>query len=63
MQDHAQMIPCGVNCEIIPLGTHDKMRWFLKDINVVECYIDLRKDVNYLCEHLVNKFPDVHKKI
>lgn len=35
------MIPFGLNCGIISLGTHDKMRWFLDDLGAADWDIDL----------------------
>lgn len=43
MRGHAQMIPFGVGCRIISLGTHDKIRWFLEDIESMEWYVDMSK--------------------
>lgn len=42
MRGHAQMIPFGVGCRIISLGTHDKTRWFLEDIKLEEWHIDMK---------------------
>jgi polysaccharide pyruvyl transferase WcaK-like protein/SAM-dependent methyltransferase len=42
MRGHAQMIPFGVNTMILTLGTHNKMRWFLEDIDALDWYIDVR---------------------
>lgn len=55
MRGHAQMIPFGINCKIISLGTHDKMRWFLEDIDAIDWYVNLREDVNSLKERVVEK--------
>ncbi len=43
MRGHAQMIPFGMGCRIISLGTHDKMKWFLEDIGAMEWYVDMEK--------------------
>lgn len=56
MRGHAQMIPFGLNCGIITLGTHDKMRWFLEDINMKELYIDITEDLESLSERIVMIF-------
>ena len=61
MRGHAQMIPFGLNCEIISLGTHDKMRWFLEDINATDWYVNLREESSNLCEYLVNRFENIHE--
>jgi SAM-dependent methyltransferase len=44
MRGHAQMIPFGVHTPIISLGTHDKMKWFLEDIESEDWYIDLNDE-------------------
>ena len=46
MRGHAQMIPFGVNTMILTLGTHNKMKWFLEDINASEWYIDVKESDN-----------------
>ena len=61
MRGHAQMIPFGLNCEIISLGTHDKMRWFLEDINSKDWYIDLRDTPDSICERLLSMFCRIHE--
>lgn len=54
MRGHAQMIPFGVNTMILTLGTHNKMRWFLEDINALDWYIDVR-NTDRLDEVIVDK--------
>ena len=44
MRGHAQMIPFGLNSKILSIGTHDKLRYFLEDINALEWYIDVKDD-------------------
>lgn len=61
MRGHAQMIPFGLNCEIISLGTHDKMRWFLEDINAVDWYVNLRDDPEHLNDRLLSRFEVIHE--
>ena len=56
MRAHAQMIPFGLNCRIISLGTHNKMRWFLEDIGAPEWYIDLCDHPEEICERILDKF-------
>lgn len=56
MRGHAQMIPFGMNCGIISLGTHDKMRWFLEDINMNELYVDITEDLDTLADRIAMKF-------
>ncbi len=61
MRGHAQMIPFGLNTEIITLGTHDKMKWFLEDIDSMEWYIDLQEDIEYLDKKIYDRFLYVHE--
>ncbi len=56
MRGHAQMIPFGLNCHIISLGTHDKMRWFLEDIDATEWYINLLENPEELDKTILEKF-------
>lgn len=62
MRGHAQMIPFGLNCEIISLGTHDKIRWFLEDIDALDWYVDLIENADNLNIILQNKFIEIHEK-
>lgn len=41
MRGHSQMIPFGMGKKIITLSSHDKMKWFLQDIDLMGCYVDL----------------------
>lgn len=62
MRGHAQMIPFGLNCHIISLGSHDKMRWFLEDIDAEDWYIDLSEDIENLSERITKKFTEIHEE-
>ena len=62
MRGHAQMIPFGVGTHIITLGSHDKMRWFLEDIESEDWYIELTENPHQLGERIVHKFADIHEK-
>lgn len=62
MRGHAQMIPFGVNCHIITLGSHDKMRWFLEDIDALDWYVELSVDNEDLSELIVQKFTRIHEE-
>lgn len=58
---HAQMIPFGIGCRIISLGSHDKMKWFLEDIDAMDWYIDLcSPEPEKLAVHILNKFIEVN---
>ena len=56
---HAQMIPFGVNTKIISLGSHNKLKWFLEDINSLDWFIDLKQDVSTIGERIINQFNEV----
>lgn len=58
MRGHAQMIPFGLNCCIISLGTHDKMRWFLEDIDAVDWYVELNNDIQTLANRILTAFKN-----
>ena len=56
MRGHAQMIPFGLNCGIVSLGTHDKMRWFLDDIGAADWYIDLTVETSTISDRIFETF-------
>lgn len=60
MRGHAQMIPFGLNCHIITLGTHNKMKWFLEDIDALDWYIELSDNIN-LSREIIDKFKKIHE--
>lgn len=60
MRGHAQMIPFGLNCGILSLGTHDKMKWFLDDIGAPDWYVDLT-DTEGLTERITERFVTLHE--
>ena len=62
MRGHAQMIPFGTNCEIITLGSHEKMKWFLEDIHAEDWYVDLNRTDVDITEELLRVFENVHEK-
>lgn len=62
MRGHAQMIPFGVDTQILTLGSHDKMKWFLEDINAEDWYIELTEDPSSLKERIIDKFSTIHEK-
>ncbi len=61
MRGHAQMIPFGLNCEIISLGSHDKMKWFLDDIEASDWYIDLMENRECLDDVITERFINIHE--
>lgn len=62
MRGHAQMVPFGVGCRIITLGSHDKMRWFLEDIDALDWYIDVNEDIECLAERIEDVFKRVNEQ-
>lgn len=62
MRGHAQMIPFGVNCHIISLGSHEKMRWFLEDIGAEDWYVELTHDIPTLADRIIDKFEKIHER-
>lgn len=58
MRGHAQMIPFGMNCGIITLGSHEKMRWFLEDINMTDCYVELGECCESIAERILQVFTN-----
>lgn len=59
MRSHAQMIPFGLGKKIISLGSHEKIKWFMEDIDMMECYIDLNADAKTIEERIVNTFRQI----
>lgn len=62
MRGHAQMIPFGLNRNIITLGTHNKMRWFLEDIDFMDLYVDLT-NVDEIQEGILNIFNYINRNL
>ncbi len=56
MRGHAQMIPFGVNTKIISLGTHEKLAYFLEDIDAMDWYIDVHHNPSGLADIILEKF-------
>ena len=61
MRGHAQMIPFGLNTEIMTLGSHEKMKYFLEDIDATDWYIELTEDPRNLCQRIFEKFIQIHE--
>lgn len=53
---HSQMIPFGLNTKIISLGSHNKLKWFLEDIDSLDWLVNLREDIPTLSERITNLF-------
>lgn len=56
MRGHAQMIPFGLNTKIISLGSHEKMKYFLEDIDALDWYIDVNDHPEGLSDKIFEKF-------
>ena len=56
---HAQMIPFGLNTKIISLGSHNKLKWFLEDIDSLDWFVNLREDVSTLSERITTLFFEI----
>lgn len=56
MRGHAQMIPFGLNTKIISLGSHEKLKYFLEDIDALDWYIDVNDNPTMLADQIVKKF-------
>lgn len=61
MRGHAQMIPFGVNTEIISLGTHNKVKWFLEDLQAEDWYVDITDKPNEIADRILGCFCTVHE--
>jgi len=53
---HAQMIPFGLNTRIISLGSHNKLRFFLEDIDALDWYVNLKEDVSTVSDRITGLF-------
>ena len=56
---HAQMIPFGVNTKIISLGSHNKLKWFLEDIDALEWFVNLKEGIPELCDRITSLFFEI----
>jgi polysaccharide pyruvyl transferase WcaK-like protein len=59
LRGHAQMIPFGVNCKIISLGSHNKLRYFLEDIEAADWFVDLKTDPESISERILATFDAI----
>ena len=44
MRGHSQMIPFGLRKNILSIVSHDKLKWFLEDIDHPEWGVDVREN-------------------
>ncbi len=54
MRGHAQMIPFGLNCKIVTLSTHNKMKFFMEDLGTPELSVDLKVDITSIKERILS---------
>ncbi len=59
---HAQMIPFGVGTRIISLGTHNKLKYFLEDIDAVDWFVDLTEKPERLSNTLTETFFKINEE-
>ncbi len=59
VRGHAQMIPFGVNCKIITLGSHNKMRYFLEDIDSLDWYVNLKEEPTTIKDRILSVFNEI----
>jgi len=56
IRGHAQMIPFGVNTKNISLRTHEKLAYFLEDIDAMDWYIDVHENCRQLADAMIKEF-------
>ena len=62
MRGHSQLIPFGQGCKIISLISHDKLKWFLDDIECPELGIEVTdRDLAEKVVNLVENYPSEAK--
>jgi len=59
MRGHAQMIPFGLNTKILTLGTHDKMRWFMQDMDLLDHFVELHSEEENIQKIIFQKAIDI----
>ncbi len=68
MRGHSQMIPFGIGCPILSLVSHDKMAWFLEDIEHQEWGVevsaeDFAEQLDTAVSRLVENYPDICEEV
>lgn len=68
MRGHAQMIPFGCITPVLSIISHDKLKWFLEDINHLEWGVDVREDdfeanLNKTMEYMLTHVEQIKKDI
>jgi polysaccharide pyruvyl transferase WcaK-like protein len=67
MRGHAQMIPFGCGRPVLSLISHDKLRWFLEDIDASEWGLDVGDDdladrLSAMALEMIDRAGDVEKQ-
>ncbi len=62
MRGHGIWIPYGVNTRILSLGSHNKTKWFLEDIDALDWNIDVNQDPGHLSTAILDKFISLNEK-
>ena len=60
MRGHSQMIPFGVNGRILSLVTHQKMKWFLEDIDAEDWCVNVSDDLGNIKNAILQKFMTIN---
>jgi len=65
MRGHANIIPFGQYTPFVGIGTHNKVKWFLEEVGMPECFISLDDDNDFdwaikLADQIINE-PDRYK--
>ena len=47
MRGHANIIPFGQNTPCIGIGEHNKVRWFLEEVGMLDSYVPLGADKQF----------------
>jgi len=63
MRGHANIIPFGQNTPCIGIGEHNKVKWFLDDVDLKDLYVPLDRDTELNINKLRNAIDDVVSNI
>lgn len=68
MRGHAQMIPFGCKTPILSIISHDKLKWFLEDINHTEWGVDVisenfESDLLKAALYILNNYEKIKEEI
>lgn len=54
MAGHSQMMGYGLKCNLISMISHDKLKFFLQDVNYKNKGIEINKEKNNICTKAIN---------